>query len=254
VGRLHICRSALLVTIVSILGTMLAGCATVGGGAPAPVISSVQTLEYYPFQVKGYQNSYPKKTILILMPADARDLKGVDAAPYNGNPAIGVVVDQAGNVTERLYSTPLGPILQQAIGRSADEAGLSASPSTEVAYKPGVKQNTEYVLESRIRRCWVKKSPGAGGQYGPVSRTIADFALDVSIYKPPFSVPFWTGSTNDTYYDPPVGSFGLGPEDEAGIYDEPGQVMSVALTRGVAAIFERQDLRNLMLEDDIRSR
>ena len=79
-------------------------------------------------------------------------------------------------------------------------------------------------------------------------------SLDISIYKPPFSVPFWTGSTNDTYFDPPVGSFGLGSEDEAGIYDEPGQVMSVALTRSVAAIFQRQDLRNLMLEDDIKSR
>ena len=74
-----------------------------------------------------------------------------------------------------------------------------------------------------------------------------------TIYKPPFNVPFWTGTTNDTYYDPPVGSFGLGSEDEAGIYDEPGQVLSVALTRSVAAIFQRQDLRNLMLEDDIKS-
>ena len=46
----------------------------------------------------------------------------------------------------------------------------------------------------------------------------------------------------------------LGPDDEAGIYDEPGQVLSVALTRTVAQIFQRQDLRNLMLEDDIRVR
>ena len=128
---------------------------------------------------------------------------------------------------------------------------MSASSSPDVAYKPGVK-NTEYVLESKIRRCWVKKSR-ATGQDGPIWRTVADFVLDVSIYKPPFSAPFWTGSTNDTYYDPPVGSFGLGSEDEAGIYDEPGQVLSVALTRSVAAIFQRQDLRNLMLEDDIKS-
>jgi len=232
---------------------MLSGCATTGGGgAPGPPTTSVQTLEYYPYQVKGYQNSYPKKTILILMPADARDAAGV-SAPLDGNPAIGVVIDRSGDITERLYSSPFGPIFQQAIGRSADEAGLSASSSTDVAYKPGVKNTTEYVLESKIRRCWVKKARGADAQYGPVWRTTADVALDVSIYKPPFSVPFWTGTASDTYYDPPVGSFGLGPEDEAGIYDEPGQVLSVALTRSVAAIFQRQDLRNLMLEDDIKS-
>jgi hypothetical protein len=246
-------RIALLASIVSTLTALLAGCSTVneGGGTAAAPTTSIQTLEYYPYQVKGYQNSYPKKTIQILVPADARDVTG-SAAPLNGDPAIGVVIDQSGSVTERLYSSPLGPIVQAAIGRSANEAGLSASPSSDVAYKPGVG-TSEYVLESKIRRCWVKKARGASGQYGPVWRTAADFVLDVSIYKPPFSVPFWTGSTNDTYYDPPVGSFGLGSEDEAGIYDEPGQVLSVALTRSVAAIFQRQDLRNLMLEDDIKS-
>jgi hypothetical protein len=233
---------------------MLAGCSTVneGGGTAAAPTTSVQTLEYYPYQVKGYQNSYPRKTIQILVPADARDAAAA-GAPLNGDPAVGIVDDQSGSVIERLYSAPLGPILQAAIGRSADEAGLSASSSTDVIYKPGVKNTTEYVLESKIRRCWVKKARGASGQYGPVWRSTADVALDISIYKPPFSVPFWTGSTTDTYFDPPVGSFGLGSEDEAGIYDEPGQVLSVALTRSVAAIFQRQDLRNLMLEDDIKS-
>ena len=248
----HTDRIALLIAAASILTAMLSsGCATIGGGAPPPTISSTQTLEYYPYQVKGYQNSYPKKNILILMTADARATTG-DAAPLNGNPAIGIVNGESGNIAERLYSEPLGPIVQAAIGKSADEAGLSASASKEVVYKPGVAQ-TEYVLESKIKRCWVKKSRGASGQYGPVWRTAADFAMDITIYKPPFSVPFWTGSTNDTYYDPPVGSFGLGSEDEAGIYDEPGEVLSVAMTRTVAAIFQRQDLRNLMLEDDIRS-
>ncbi len=252
-GSLHTSRIALLAAVVSSLTSILSGCATVGGGAPAPATTSVQTLEYYPYQVKGYQNSYPRKTIVILMPADARDGSG-DLAPLNGNPAIGVVTDQSGNITQHLYSPPLGSILQQAIVRSADEAGLSASSSTDVAYKPGVKDTTDYVLESKLRRCWEKKYRGASGQYAPVWRTTADFALDVSIYKPPFSVPFWNGTTSDTYSDPPVGSFGLGSEDEAGIYDEPGQVLSVALTRSVAAIFQRQDLRSLMLEDDIKSR
>jgi len=239
--------------LVSILTSVLAGCSTVneGGGTAAAPTTSVQTLEYYPFQVKGYQNSYPRKTILILLPAEARDATG-NAAPLNGNPAIGTIVDQSGNMTERLYSPPLGPILQAAIGRSADEAGMSASSSTDLSYKPGVKNTTAYVLESKIRRCWVKKARSANGLNGPVWRTTADFALDIAIYKPPFSVPFWTGSTTDTYDDPPVGSFGLGSEDEAGIYDEPGEVVSVALTRSVAAIFQRQDLRNLMLEDDIK--
>jgi hypothetical protein len=245
-------RIALLIATASILTSMLAGCSTVneGGGTAAAPTTSVQTLEYYPYLVKGYQNSYPRKTIQILVPTDARKDAG---APLNANPAIGVVNDQSGSITERLYSSPLGPILQAAIGRSANEAGLSASSSTDVAYKPGVKNSVEYVLESKIRRCWVKKARSSNGPYGPVWRSIADVALDVSIYKPPFSVPFWTGSTTDTYFDPPVGSFGLGSEDEAGIYDEPGQVLSVALTRSVAAIFQRQDLRNLMLEDDIKS-
>jgi hypothetical protein len=253
VGSLHRCRIALVVTIVASLTAILPGCAAVGGGASAPASTSVQTLEYYPYQVKGYQNSYPRKSIVILMPADGRDGTG-EPAPLNGNPAIGAITDQSGDITQRLYGSPLGPILQQAIGGSADEAGLSALWSTDVAYKPGVKNTADYVLESKLRRCWVKKHRGADGQYGPVWRTTADVALDVSIYKPPFSVPFWTGTTSDTYSDPPVGSFGLGSEDEAGIYDEPGQVLSVALTRSVAAIFQRQDLRNLMLEDDIKSR
>jgi hypothetical protein len=239
---------ALLVAVLA----MLSGCATVGGGAPAPVTTSVQTLEYYPYQVKGYQNSYPNKTILILMPSDARDTSG-DAAPLNGVPAIGTVVGESGHLAQRLYSAPLGPLVQQAIGKSADEAGMNASPSTQVPYKAGVPEKAEYVLQTEIKRCWVKKSRSAG-QGGSFWRTSADFALDITIYKPPFSVPFWTGTSTDTYFDPPVGSFGLGSEDEAGIYDEPGEVLSVALTRAVAGIWEHQDLRNLMLEDDIRSR
>src|ERR1700722_3044511 len=232
---------------------MLAGCSTVneGGGTASAPATSVQTLEYYQYQVKGYQGSYPRKTIMILTPSDVRTVTG-NAAPLNGNPAIGIVDDESGNVTERVYSSALGPIFQQAIGRSAQEAGLIASASTDVTYQPGAR-NTEYVLETEIRRCWVKKARITTGQNGPAWRTMADVSLDVTIYKPPFKVPFWTGSSNDTYFDPPVGSFGLGSEDEAGIYDEPGQVLSVALTRSVAAIFQRQDLRNLMLEDDIKS-
>jgi hypothetical protein len=228
----------------------LTSCATVGiSNTPAPATTSVQTVEYYPFLVKGYQNSFPHRSVLILIPNDARDMAG-DTAPLNGNPAIGVAIDRDGNVIQRLYSAPLGPIVQKAIARSADEAGLTAFSSIDSAYKAGVKNANAYVLESKITKCWVKKMRGSG----QIFRTVADFRIEVSIYKPPFKVPFWSGVTSDTYYDPPVGSFGLGPDDEAGIYDEPGQVLSVALTRTVAQIFQRQDLRNLMLEDDIRVR
>ncbi|MDO8432568.1 MAG: hypothetical protein Q7S58_09185 [Candidatus Binatus sp.] len=242
-------RIALLAAFLS----MLAGCATLGG-APPPAPTSVQTLEYYPFQVKGYQNSYPHRSILVLVPTDERkkadDTEG-GSAPLDGNPQIGVSIGKDGVLSQRLYSAPLGPIVQLAIARAAEEAGMSAVKSSDAAYRAGKKLPQEYVVLGRIRECWVKKNRRADGRYGPVWRTTADFVLDVEIYKPPFSVPFWAGTAADTYYDPPVGSFGLGAEDEAGIYDEPGQVLSVALTRAVAGIFRRSDLRDLMLEDDI---
>jgi hypothetical protein len=232
---------------------LVAGCATLGGGPPAAP-TSVQTLEYYPFQVKGYQNSYPHRSILVLVPTDERkkadDTEG-GSTPLDGNPQIGVSIGKDGMLAQRLYSAPLGPIVQGAIARAAEEAGMTATKSSDTTYQAGHKLPQEYVALGRIRECWVKKMRRADGRYGPVWRTTADFVLDVEIYKPPFSVPFWAGTVADTYYDPPVGSFGLGAEDEAGIYDEPGQVLSVALTRAVAAIFRRTDLRDLMLEDDI---
>ncbi|HYR79964.1 MAG TPA: hypothetical protein VEO55_08150, partial [Candidatus Dormibacteraeota bacterium] len=130
---------------------LASGCAAVGiGNTPAPATTSVQTVEYYPFLVKGYQNSFPHRSILILIPVDARDMASIgvsDTAPLNGNPEIGVAVDKDGNVTQRLYSAPLGPILQKAIARSADEAGLTAFSSIDSAYKAGVKNANGYVLE-----------------------------------------------------------------------------------------------------------
>ena len=172
----------------------LSGCATVGmSNTPAPATTSVQTVEYYPFLVKGYQNSFPHRSILILIPTDARNMgeTGVsDTAPLNGNPAVGVAVDKDGNITQRHYAAPLGPILQKAIARSADEAGLTAFSSIDSAYKSGVKNANAYVLESKITKCWVKKTR-ADGRFGPMFRTVADFRIEVSIYKPPFSVPFW---------------------------------------------------------------
>src|SRR5712672_2983127 len=57
--------------------------------------TSVETLSYYPFQVKGYQNSYPRRRVLVLMPLDSRDFKDVAGQthePDNGNPAVGVIL------------------------------------------------------------------------------------------------------------------------------------------------------------------
>jgi len=100
----------------------------------------------------------------------------------------------------------------------------------------------------------VKKGPRRQRQYGPVLRTVADCCdrrldLQAAVQSPLLDrQPPITPTTTLR-----SGSFGLGSEDEAGIYDEPGQVLSVALTRSVRLIFQRQDLRNLMLEDDIKS-
>ncbi len=227
------------------------------GSGPPPAPTEMQTLEYYPYQVKGYQDSYPRRAILVLTPVDARDFSDAgtpDHEPLNGDPAIGFVSDKDGAIITRLYSQPLAPIVQKAIAGSAQEAGLDTKLSSDTTYTPGKKLPEDYVLASKITRCWVKKRRGPDGTYGPVWMTAADIALEVQVFKPPFSAPFWEGTSEQGYNDPPVGSFGLGPEDEAGIYDEPGQVLSVALTRAVAGIFEKNDLHSLVLEDDVRTR
>lgn len=238
---------------------VLSGCSAVGLGSQQPPIAptSVQKLEYYQFQVKGYQNSFPHRSILVLMPVDDRDFSQSgtpDHAPLNGNPAIGISLGQSGQVVQRLYSDPLAAIVQKAIGVSAEEAGMSAKLSSDAAYTAGKPTSTDYVLVSTISRGWVIKRRGPDGEYGPVWATSANFALQITIYKAPFSVPFWQGTTGSTYNDPPIGSFGLGPEDEAGVYDNPGEVLSVALTRAVAGIFQHEDLRTLVSQDEIHPR
>ncbi|MHB8383277.1 MAG: hypothetical protein ACYDC3_13180 [Candidatus Binataceae bacterium] len=237
----------------------LAGCATLGLGSQEPTApsTSVEKLEYYQFQVKGYQNSFPHRSILILMPADQRDFSQAgapDHEPLNGNPAIGISLGQNGQIVQRLYSNPMGAIVQKAIGVSAEEAGMSSKLGTDSVYLPGRPAMTDYVVVSTITRGWVIKRRGPDGEYGPVWATSADFALEVIIYKPPFSVPFWQGTSSSLYNDPPVGSFGLGPEDEAGVYDDPGEVLSVALTRAVAGIFQHDDFRTLVSQDQIHPR
>jgi len=237
--------------LIILLALAIAGCSAVGqnGSNPPVATNSVETVEYYPYQVKGYQNSYPPRSIVVLMPTDVRDLSGPNTAPLGSQPAIGIVTDQSDNVVVRLFSQPLAPILQSAIGRSAEEAGFHATPTKQSVYDSDAKLNTDYVMVTNITKCWVKKHRGPNGMYGPTWSTEADIALQVTVYKPPFKVPFWQGTSPQSYFDPPIGSFGLGPDDEAGIYDQPGQVLSVAMTRAVAGIFEREDLRMLIQSD-----
>ena len=106
----------------------------------------------------------------------------------------------------------------------------------------------DYVLEARITRCWVTKHRGPDGRNGPSWFTNADFPIDATVYKPPFKTPFWQGRSPASYDDPPLNA---NPEDDTGIYDEPGQVLSIALTRAVAGIFQQNDLRTLITEDQI---
>ncbi len=221
--------------------------------------TSVETLSYYPFQVKGYQNSYPRKRILVLMPVDARDFKdaaGQSHEPQDGNPATGVILGPTGDVVQHIYSPPLAPLVQQAIVQSADEAGMVASASDTTLDSALRQTGEDYILASKITGCWVNKhsgpSPGAGGSTSEAWFTTADAALDITIYKPPFNVPFWQGVSAATYNDPPADN-GSGMGDEIPIYEHPGEVLSVALTRAVAGIFKREALHALVLQDTIGS-
>jgi hypothetical protein len=217
--------------------------------------TSVEALSYFPFQVKGYQNSYPRRRILVLMPVDARDFKdagGQSHAPLDGNPATGVMLGPDAAVVQRVYSSPLGPVLQGAIMRAADEAGMVATASNDTL-EAALKENKEdYILTSRITRCWVNKhtgkDPNLSPSEGPGWFTTADVALDLTVYKPPFNVAFWQGESSATYNDPPADN-GSGMGDDVPIYDRPGEVLSVALTRAVAGIFKRETLHALVVQD-----
>lgn len=217
---------------------------------------SVQTLQFYPYQVKGFENSYPKRSIMVLPPVDARnfaDAAGVGHEPYNGNVAIGVVLDQTGKIDQRLYGLPLAPLVQRAISQSAQEAGMAASTSTEPLATALRARAADYVLTSRITRCWVNKHRGPDTPAGPAWFTAADVSFDVAIYKAPFNVPFWQGNGSAAYDDPPVMP-GMNPEDDTEIYDQPSQVLSVALTRAAAGIFKSDSLHQLMVEDAAASK
>ena len=240
------------------MALVLAGCATApyhdNLGLP-PV--SVQSVQYSPYLVKGYQGSYPQKHIVILTAADARTFKDAGTVahePYQGHPAIGVVLDRKGVIGQRLYGPELGPLLSDAIAQSAHEAGMIATTSTDSLADALKKRGADYVLVAVVTGMWVVKQRGVGAEGGPLWFSAADVALAVTIYKPPFSVPFWQGSSAAQYNDPPTPVSGATPEDETEIYDEPGEVLAVAMTRAVAGIFRHNDLHALVLQDTMAPR
>ncbi len=249
----------LAAALAAITSVLMAACATtVQQEIAAAPPTSIETLSYFPFQVKGYQNSYPRRRILVLMPVDARDFKdvaGQEHAPADGNPATGVMLGPDGTVVQRVYSSPLGPILQSAIVRSADEAGMLATASNDTLEAALKETNEDYILTSSITRCWVNKHTGtdtnASPSAGPGWFTTADVALEIIVYKPPFDVAFWQDESAATYNDPPADN-GSGMGDDVPIYDRPGEVLSVALTRAVAGIFKREALHALVVQDTAR--
>jgi hypothetical protein len=215
-------------------------------------LKSTQALQYYPFQVKGYQNTYPKRRVMVLAAADARDFKDTSGAahsPDNHNPAIGVIRDKSGEILQRLYGPALEPLVQQSITQAAHEAGMISSSSNIPLKEALTSRQAQYLISARIARFWVDKHRGPDNAAGPAWSATAEVALDVVVYKPPFEVPFWQGESDATYDDPPAPVAGSAPEDETEIYDDPGQVLSVGLTRAVAGIFKREDLHTLITED-----
>lgn len=214
---------------------------------------SVQAVEYYPFQVKGYQNSYPKRTIVVLAPVDARtfqDAGAVSHDPYQGYPAIGVILSRTGKLDQRLYGPDLVSLVQGAVTRSAQEAGLNAS-ALNVPLNQALKRHpADYIMAATITGAWVSKHRGPDDPDGEVWYSSASVTIDAAVYKPPFDVPFWQGQSTAQFTDPPLAAMGsINPEDDTAIYDDPGQVLSVALTRAVAGLFKRDDLRTLIGQD-----
>jgi hypothetical protein len=230
--------------------TFITACASTGGQIEP--LKSVQVLQYYPFQVKGYQNTYPKRRLMVLAVVDARDFKETSGAVHssgNGNPAIGVIRDKSGEIVQRLYGPALEPLVQQAITQAAQEAGMVSSSSSLPLKEALNSRQAQYLIATKIARFWVDKHRGPDNAGGPMWSATAEVALDVVVYKPPFEVPFWQGESDATYEDPPAPVAGTAPEDETEIYDDPGQVLSVGLTRAVAGIFKRDDLHTLITED-----
>jgi hypothetical protein len=213
---------------------------------------AVQTLDYYPFQVKGYQNTYPRRKVVVIEPVDGRTFQdeGPDHAPYQDHPAIGVVLGRNDTLEQRIYGPPLGPLFQNAIVQAAREAGLDAVALNDPLAAALKRSAGDYVLAATVTDTWVNKHRGPSNPEGATWFTAANVAVDAAIYKAPFDVPFWQGQSAAQFDDPPIASLGsMDPEDDTAIYDDPGQVLSVALTRAVAGLFKRDDLRTLIGQD-----
>ncbi len=215
--------------------------------------TSFQTVQYYPFQVKGYENSFPNRRVIVLLAIDARpaETTAVVGPPYEGNPAIGVVMNEQGHIEQRLYGPLLASLVQGAIRKAAQEAGMEALAISLPLDTELKARNADYVILPKILRCWVIKKRLPDTREGPSWTTVAEVTFDITIYKPPFRVPFWQGQTTATYSDPPPTING-GLEDQTEIYDQAGEVLSVALTRAAAGLFKRDDLRNLIQQDTLQ--
>lgn len=217
---------------------------------------SIQTVEYYPFQVKGYENTYPKRRVVVVETVDARVFADAGAAghePYEGHPAIGAVLGPKGEIYQRLYGPPLSPLIEDAIAHAASEAGMMAAVTALPLERELAARNCDYVIAAKLTRLWVNKKRGPDTPNGITWFAVADASLEISVYKPPFDVAFWHGESASTYDDPPPVASSVNPEDEMEIYDQPGQVLSVALTRAVAGIFQHDSLHTLIQQDSISS-
>jgi len=243
------------VMTIGILG-ILAGCTMVASPESRIPAVSVESLEYYSGEVKGYQNSYPEDHVLVLAPVDHRNLPVSNDAGDNdltvpgGSAEIGVIYDQDSDILQRIYTQPIEPIVQSALAKSAKEAGLVPAVSDKALESALRRRAEDYVLASQITKCWLERRT-IDDPYNQkaISVTAAVFELKVQVYKPPFHVAFWQGNRAVDYSDP---SLVYGAPDPAGpvsLYEHPGQVLSVALSRAVAGIFANDSLRQLIMED-----
>ncbi len=226
---------------------IIAGCSTVNNTSNVESESN-QNLVFYAGLVKGFEHTYPPRHILVLAVADACENHSDGPAPDGAmGQQIGVTLDSRGERIQRLYTTDLAGTVQKALVQAAQEAGMISTASAQTQYA-AQDVNADYVLQSRVVKCWVRKQRVIDSDRNASWQTMADFALDATIYKPPFHVPFWQGVSTEIYSDPPDNP-GMLAEDEASIYDEPGEVLSVAFTRSVEGLFKRSDLHSLIAED-----
>jgi hypothetical protein len=236
---------------------ILVGCAST---KTSPMVtnlppSTVENVQYYPRFLKGYEGSYPLRPIMVLRPVDDREFPdrwSKDHQPLNGDPAIGVVLNSKEQVIERLYAHPFIDLVQKALADAASEAGMNPVISNQSSYESVLGSGPPpYVLASRIKRCWVEKKLEASDGGPGIWRSWAEFDLEATIYKVPFRVPFWQTKSVSVFYDPPPNTFDPGLGSETALYENSAEVLSVALTRAIAGIFNHYDLRTLITQDRV---